>query len=119
MIASSPLAEPLKVVYHLNEVEKTRILISSIKELLASDPEAQIEVVIHGPAIVRLDKASGLRAQIESLIEQGVIIGACSTSMLNNKLRPGMLIDGITELKQGGVLRIIQLQKQGFWYIKI
>ena len=119
MYSSALLGDTLKVVYHLNEREKAGVLISSVQELLKSNPENQIEVVIHSSAIIRLAKDGDLSAEFEGLLSKGVIIGACSTSMLKNNLRPDILIGGVVQLKQGGVLRILELQKQGYSYIKI
>lgn len=119
MYSSALLGDTLKVVYHLNEREKAIVLVSSIQELLKLNPETQIEVVIHGSAIIRLAKDDGLNDKFEDLLSKGVVIGACSISMLKNDLRPDILADGVVQLKQGGVLRILELQKQGYYYIKI
>ena len=86
---------------------------------MKSNPEIQIEVVIHSSAIIRLAKDDGLSTKFEGLLSKGVIIGACSISMLKNNLRLDILIDGVIQLKQGGILRVLELQKQGYSYIKI
>lgn len=56
IFSNASISETLKFVYHLNESEKAKILISSVNALLASNPEADIKVVIHSKAVVRLAK---------------------------------------------------------------
>ena len=112
-------AAPLKIVYHLNEMEKATIVISSIREILKTYPDAEIIAVIHGPAIIRLAKSDGLMNEFKDLLESGVEIGACNTSILKSSLRPGLMVEGVTLLSQGGVQKIIELQQLGYIYIKI
>tara|TARA_R110000787_G_scaffold54746_3_gene127056 strand:- start:927 stop:1319 length:393 start_codon:yes stop_codon:yes gene_type:complete len=112
-------AEPTKVVYQIDEASKVPLLINSINELMKSVQEADVYVVFHGPAITRLAEISPAKQAITQLLGLGVRIGACSTSMSNNRLKRNMLIDGIEYIEDGGILRILTLQKQGYGYIKI
>ena len=93
--------------------------ITSINEILKSNPDADIKAVVHGPAIIRLAKGDGLNNEFVNLIQNGVEVGACSKSILNQKIEPSIMIDGVTILSKGGVQRIIDLQLQGYIYIKI
>lgn len=93
--------------------------ITSINEILKSNPDADVKMVVHGPAIIRLSKRDGLNNEFVNLIQFGVEIGACSISILNQKIEPSIMIDGVVILSQGGVQRIIDLQSQGYIYIKI
>lgn len=112
-------AEPTKVVYQIDDPSKVPLLINSINELMKSVKESDIYVVFHGPAITRLAETSPAKQAITQLLGQGVRIGACSTSMSHNRLQRNMLINGIEYIEDGGILRILTLQKQGYGYIKI
>ncbi len=68
-------SEQLKIVYHVNEKEKMPMLISSIKEILKIDNNAEIKAVIHGSAIYKLSKRDKKSDQIKQLINNGVEIG--------------------------------------------
>ena len=112
-------SESYKVVYHLNESEKASVLISSVNQLHQSGSVSEIVVIVHGSAITRLSKRDSLSASFENLIQAGVKIGACSISMLKRKMKHDLILDGVSFVKEGGVLRILKLQKQGYDYIKI
>ncbi len=112
-------SEPFKVVFHLNEFEKANLLIISVNELIHAKGINDIKLVMHGSSILKLSKKDSLRKKFEQLMKQGVEIGVCSHAMLQNKLKPGMIIDGVNFLTHGGLIRILQLQNQGYHYIKI
>lgn len=113
------VTEPLKVVYHLNEKEKTTLLISSVKQLLTSNPNADIKIIIQGAAIIKLAKTDRLRHDFRALLDHGVAIGACSAAILKNEIKPDLMLEGVELLIDGGIQRILQLQAQGYGYIKI
>jgi intracellular sulfur oxidation DsrE/DsrF family protein len=119
IFSSVALSEPLKVVFHINEFEKANLLIFSVNELIHTKNNIDIKLVMHGSSILKLSKNDSLRKKFERLMKQGVEIGVCSQAMLQNKLKPGMIIEGVNFLTQGGLIRIIQLQNQGYRYIKI
>lgn len=112
-------AESTKVVYQIDDASKVPLLINSIRELMESANEPDIYVVFHGSAITRLVESSPARQAITGLLRDGVRIGACSTSISHNRLQREMLINGIEYIEDGGILRILTLQKQGYGYIKI
>lgn len=117
--AESSGLDTIKVVYHLNETDKIHLLISSVTEFRKEHPEASIEVVIHGPAVLRLGNTSSVADKIEELLKQNIRVGACSIAVRKSKLPPGILVNGVETLEQGGVSRIVELQKLGYAYIKI
>lgn len=112
-------AEPLKVVYHINELEKTQILINSINATLSANVESEVKVIFQGSAIIRLATDSDINTDVRALIRKGVSFGACSISIINKNLSELRLIEGVEIIGEGGVVRILQLQKQGYGYIKI
>ncbi|MGI1679248.1 MAG: DsrE family protein [Cellvibrionaceae bacterium] len=109
----------VKIVYHLNEREKSRMLVESVTELLNASGEIDIKVVIHGIAIIRLAKNDDMSKEFANLIERGVEIGACSNSILRRRVDPSTMIDGVELITEGGVKRLLTLQQRGYLYIKI
>ncbi len=118
-LINTVFAEPIKVVYHINDTDKIHLLISSVREFQKSVTQSHIEVVVQGPAVLRLGNTSSVADEVKELLENNVKIGACSTSMRKNKLPPGILVPGIEVLKQGAIARVVELQQQGSAYIKI
>lgn len=118
-LAPAALADTLKVVFHINERAKAQMLLNSINKLIDSEPDAQVQVIFHGGAIIRLSRQDGLSDDFLGLFEKGVVLGACSTSMLSNELAPDLMIEGVRYLSDGGVPALIDLQRQGYLYIKI
>jgi len=112
-------ADPLKVVYHLNEGEKASILIASLNELIKTNDELDVKVVVHGSAVIRLSSRDTLSSKLEELLNKGVKIGVCSISMLKQGIKHSLIMEGVELIKEGGVQRILNLQKQGYLYIKI
>lgn len=80
----------------------------------------EIELVAFGPGYRLLTPQSSLASRIASLALQEVTFTACMNTMLSVKEKTGFmpkLIDGVTTTK-AGVARIIELQEQGYSYIK-
>lgn len=79
-----------------------------------------IELVAYGPGLSLLTKNSAALQRITSLTLQEVTFTACGNTMdtihENTGQRPE-LIDGV-EMAQTGVARIIELQEQGYAYLR-
>jgi len=116
-----------KVVYHLDEagLDKVKFVLGNIENHIrgVGGPEhvEAIELVVHGPALrnfvtARLDPA--LRAALDRLQSQGLAFGACGNTMKAFNITLAELPQGARPLPQGGVVRVMELQEQGFVYIR-
>ena len=116
-----------KVVYHLDEagLDKVKFVLGNIENHIrgVGGPEhvEAIELVVHGPALrnfvtARLDPA--LRAALDRLQSQGLAFGACGNTMKAFNITLAELPQGTRPLPQGGVVRVMELQEQGFVYIR-
>lgn len=112
-------AEEAKLVLHLNEKEKAATLINMVNNYRAVEPNADIVVVVNSSGVIRLKRSGGLKQEIMLLLERGVEVGVCNNAIVENKVNPEVLIPGVTLLKEGAVARLVELQKQGYIYIKI
>lgn len=109
-----------KVVLHLNDPPKFSILVSYVQNLKNKfGDEVHTVVIINGPAITRLADFSNTGEQVNKMLDAGAVIGACSMAMLKNNVKNENLIDGVMFLEEGGLARIVELQEQGYLYVKI
>jgi intracellular sulfur oxidation DsrE/DsrF family protein len=136
-------AEPVaKVVYHADFANTRRFsaMLTSINNMVTTyqndlaEYDVRIVFVAHGIRFVTADPLLGtpfaedaaLKARRKDLIErlrtlhdtQGVKLELCGITREQVRLDPEKLIPGV-ELVPSGVVRIAELQHQGFAYIKI
>jgi len=137
-----PVAMPVKVVYHADFADPRRFsaMLTSINNMVTTyqsdlaEYDVRVVFVAHGIRFVTDDPLRGtlfaedaalkerrqdLKARLQSLQEtQGVKLELCNLTreainLDENKLMPGV------ELVQSGVVRLAELQHQGFAYLKI
>lgn len=92
---------------------------SNLQQLLGMD-NVKIEVVAYGPGLSILTSKSTMPQRVQSLEAQGVRFSACHVTMLGIQRRTGhlpKLIKGV-KVVPGGVVRILELQQQGWSYIR-
>lgn len=80
----------------------------------------EIELVAFGPGYRMLTPQHALAPRIASLAMQDITFTACLNTLRSVKEKTGFmpkLIEGVTTTK-AGVARIIELQEQGYTYIK-
>lgn len=79
-----------------------------------------IEVVAYGPGLSLLTQQSAVASRVESLAMQDITFSACENTMKVQQKRTGKtpeLIEGV-ETVDAGVARIMELQQQGYSYIR-
>jgi uncharacterized protein len=116
-----------KVVYHLSEagVDKARFVLGNIQNNIEGVGGWQnieaLELVVHGPALknfVTKTMDPDLRKALERLQAQGVGFEACGNTMKAFQITLDQLPAGAHHLPQGGVVRIMELEEQGYAYIR-
>src|SRR6266704_2720551 len=103
-----------KIVYHLDEagLDKARSVLGNIENHIR---------VVGGAALRNFVTASmdvALRAALDRLQTQGLAVGACGNSMKAFNITLEQLPQGTRPLPQGGVVRVMELQEQGFVYLR-
>ena len=106
-----------------NDVQVQQTALSNIVNLQKhyGMDDIEIELVAFGPGYRMLTPQSPLAKRIASLALQEVTFTACMNTMHSVKEKTGVmpdLIEGVTTTK-AGVARIIELQMQGYSYIKL
>jgi intracellular sulfur oxidation DsrE/DsrF family protein len=113
-----------KVVYHLNESDKVQFVIGNIEnhfEGVGGPDKVTIALVVHGPALRAFHAATAnpdLKSRLSSLSTAGLELAACSNTMKGQKVTLKDLLPGFVSLEQGGVVRIAELQSQGYVYLR-
>lgn len=79
-----------------------------------------IEIVAYGPGLQLLTENSVMASRVESLAMQEITFSACENTMEAQHKRTGkmpVLLDGVGTVN-AGVARIMELQQQGYAYIR-
>jgi intracellular sulfur oxidation DsrE/DsrF family protein len=113
-----------KVVYHLSEPTRVGFVMGNIKNHIAGKggPEkVSIVLVVHGPALdafVASKANPDIKRQIASRTSDGVAFVACGNTMKAQKLQASDMLGGFEVAEEGGVVRIADLQGDGYIYIR-
>ena len=119
LVPLSAIAEQSKVVLHLSTPQKMTMLVNSVNNLRENlGPSADIVVVINGPAVMRFSTLTDSREQLDQLLAAKADVMICSYAMSNRKLSRVQLLEGTTYLENGGVTKLVELQQDGYIYIK-
>ncbi|MBK9081412.1 MAG: DsrE family protein [Rhizobiales bacterium] len=112
-----------RAVYHLADFDKAGFALGAIENHIAGVPagEADIVLVVHGPALRafrREGSVGDLLARAEKAGRAGVGLVACGNTMKGMRLALADLALGFSVDERGGVVRIAELQAQGYAYIR-
>jgi intracellular sulfur oxidation DsrE/DsrF family protein len=122
--AHAATPDKTKVVYHLNETDKVQFVIGNIEnhfEGVGGPDKVTIALVVHGPALRAFHAASAnpdVKGRLASFAKSGVELGACGNTMKSQKVTVSDLLPGFVNLDRGGVVRIAELQSQGYVYLR-
>lgn len=117
-------ADKQRVAYHVADKEKVAFTIGNIKNHIKGmgGPEnVEIVLVAHGPALREFHVADGNQSVLETvkgLMSEGVQFNACGNTMRAMKLENADLPPGMVRVDQGGVVRLAQLQQEGYLYLR-
>ena len=123
-LANAAAAEGSKVVYHLADLEKVDFVLGNIRnhfDGMGGPNNVTIALVVHGPALKAFrssDVSGDVSKRTEELTKSGLQMHACGNTMraLNVTLKD--LLPGFVVADKGGVVRIADLQSQGFVYLR-
>lgn len=113
-----------KVVYHLADMEKVSFVLGNIRnhyEGMGGPERVTIALVVHGPALKAFHLASATPAvahDVRQYAGSGLALSACGNTMKGQKVGLKDLLPGFTEAERGGVVRIAELQAQGYLYLR-
>jgi uncharacterized protein len=122
--ATAATAEFGKVVYHLSDLDKVDFVFGNIRNHyigMGGPDHVMIALVVNGPALkaFHLDGATADDAKkFEELRNSGLQPAACINSMRAQNVTLKDLLPGFTVAEKGGVVRLAELQSQGYSYLR-
>jgi intracellular sulfur oxidation DsrE/DsrF family protein len=123
-VTATAAADKLKVVYHLTDLDKAAFVLGNIEnhfEGVGGPDHVTIALVVHGPALRAFHVASASReiaSKIRQFTKDGAELAACGNTMRAQKVTLADLLPGFVAAEKGGVVRIAELQAQGYLYLR-
>ena len=120
----APAANRLKVVYHLSDLDKVSFVVSNIQNHLdgvGGPDHVTIALVVHGQALRAFHASSAnpdLTKHVGQFSKAGLELAACGNTMKSQKVGLADLLPGFIAADRGGVVRIAELQSQGYLYLR-
>lgn len=124
---ASPVAgadERLDVVYHLSDADKVGFVLGNIRNHIkgvGGPQNVHIVLVVHGPALKAfqdMEALDSVRDHVKALQGDGVEFDACGNTMKALDVGLDELLPNFVQVDQGGVVRIAELQAEGYIYIR-
>ncbi len=111
-----------KVIFHLNEEEKTEDALRNIKNLLEDmkneNERIDIELLAHSSGVNAFKKTNKEnKEEIKNLLEKGVEIALCKNSLITLNLKKEDFIEEAI-IVSSGVGELTKKQNEGWSYIK-
>jgi len=122
--AAPAMPDKSKVVYHLTELDRVQFVLGNIKnhyEGVGGPEHVTIELVVHGPALKAFHAAAATpenRSRFGEFTKAGLRAEACGNTMRGQNVELKDLLPGFTVAEKGGVVRIAELQSQGYVYLR-
>jgi intracellular sulfur oxidation DsrE/DsrF family protein len=113
-----------KVVYHLADADKVNFVINNIRnhyDGVGGPAHVTIALVVHGPALKAFHAAQAnpaLTKRVGEFHKQGLQLNACGNTMKATNITLADLLPGFVSADQGGVVRLAELQAQGYVYLR-
>jgi intracellular sulfur oxidation DsrE/DsrF family protein len=122
--ATEAPTKKLKVVYHLNDLDKVSFVVGNIQNHLdgvGGPDHVTIALVIHGQALRAFHTSSAnpdLSRRVGQFSKAGIELAACGNTMKSQNVGLADLLPGFIAADRGGVVRIAELQSQGYLYLR-
>jgi intracellular sulfur oxidation DsrE/DsrF family protein len=113
-----------KVVYHLADLDKVAFVLGNIQnhfDGMGGPDKVAIALVVHGPALKAFHAASAnpeVKKRVAKYAGVGAQLAACGHTMKAQEITLKDLLPGFVAADQGGVVRIAELQSQGYVYLR-
>lgn len=117
-------AAKLKIVYHVSELDRVGFTLGNMHNHIkgVGGPEnVELVLVAHGPALKAFHGMSAderIMERVKALQANGASFEACGNTMNAQGVGLGDLLPDFARRDEGGVVRIAQLQSEGYLYIR-
>src|SRR3981189_732711 len=111
----APATKKLKVVYHLNDLDKVSFVVGNIQnhlEGVGGPDNVTIALVVHGQALRAFHSASAnpdLSKRVSQFSKAGLELAVCGNTMKSQNVTLKDLLPGFVAAERGGVVRIAGL----------
>jgi uncharacterized protein len=123
--ATEPTASAkLKVVYHLNDLDKVSFVLGNIQNHLdgvGGPDHVTLALVVHGQALRAFHSAAAnpdLAKRVGQFSKAGLELAVCGNTMKSQNVTLKDLLPCLIVAERGGVVRIAELQSQGYLYLR-
>lgn len=120
----APPSNKLKIVYHLSDAEKVHFVLGNIQNHIdgvGGPGHVTIALVIHGPALKPFHAARAnpdVSKRVVEFSKDGIELAACANTMKAQNVTLTDLLPGFVSAERGGVVRLAELQSQGYLYLR-
>ena len=117
-------SDKLKVVYHLADADKVNFVLGNIQNHIdgvGGPDHVTLALVIHGPALKAFHAAQAnpdITKRVGEFSRDGVELAACGNTMKAQNITLTDLLPGFVSAEKGGVVRLAELQSQGYLYLR-
>jgi intracellular sulfur oxidation DsrE/DsrF family protein len=122
--AQAAAPDKQKVVYHLNDLDKVAFVLGNIRNHFdgVGGPEhVTIALVVRGPALKAFQTAAAnpdISKRVAEFSKAGLQMNACGNTMKATHITLNDLLPGFISADAGGVVRLAELQGQGYVYLR-
>jgi intracellular sulfur oxidation DsrE/DsrF family protein len=122
--ATEAPSKKLKVVYHLSDLDKVSFVVGNIQNHLdgvGGADNVTIALVVHGQALKAFHLAAAnpdLSRRVGQFSKDGIELAACGNTMKSQNIGLKDLLPGFVSADRGGVVRLAELQSQGYLYLR-
>ena len=122
--AKAATPDKTKVVYHLCDLDKVEFVLGNIKnhyDGVGGPDKVTIALVVHGPALKGFHAATAhppVVKRVGEFAKAGLSLAACGNTMKAQNVTVKDLLPGFVPVNQGGVVRIAELQAEGYVYLR-
>jgi intracellular sulfur oxidation DsrE/DsrF family protein len=122
--ARAATVDSAKVVYHLADLDKVDFVMGNIANHyrgMGGPENVTIALVVHGPALKAFhtaDATPDMTQRIDQLEKSGLQVSACINTMRAQNIALKDLLPGFSVAEKGGVVRLAELQSQGYAYLR-
>jgi intracellular sulfur oxidation DsrE/DsrF family protein len=122
--AKAEMPSASKVVYHLSDLDKVDFVLGNINNHykgMGGPDNVTIALVVHGPALKAFhsaDASPDMSKRTDDLSKTGLELNACINTMRAQNVTLKDLLPGFLVADKGGVVRLAQLQAQGYAYLR-
>ncbi len=115
-------SDSYKVVFDLTSRDSLaqKAVVRWIKEIIATHPQAQLEVVMYGKGfeLVMPEKSAAIADVRDAAKNPNVSFTVCAMALKNNRVERSALLSEVKTVPDG-IYEIITKQREGWGYIKV